>query len=448
MEKLEDNFFSFKKEKPESWIVSVSMGYGHRRAAYPLKYLSPDRRVINANDFPGISKKDKSIWKNSKKLYDFISIFKKVPLIGTVVFSLFDRFQKIFKFYPKRDLSKSSFQLKQNYSLIKKGWGKSFVEKLKTKKGNLPLVSTFFIPAFMAEQFDYSGNIYCLVCDSDASRTWAPLNPSSSKIKYFAPTERVAERLSLYGVDSNNIFMTGFPLPLENIGGTGMEILKHDFSHRLLNLDPEKRYFKQYESLIKGYLGKLPLKTDHILTIMFAIGGAGAQKEIGFEIMESLKKKIQRGKVRLIFSAGTRREVRDYFLSKIKKEGMIDILGKGIEIIFNEKIEDYFNNFNQKLRETDILWTKPSELSFYSALAIPLIIAPPVGSQEDFNKEWLLMSGFGIEQKDPKYSDQWIFDWLKKGYFAEACMDGFIEGKKMGTLNIGEIISKEKDKIN
>ena len=32
------------------------------------------------------------------------------------------------------------------------------------------------------------------------------------------------------------------------------------------------------------------------------------------------------------------------------------------------------------LRETDVLWTKPSELCFYPALGIPLIMSAPLGA--------------------------------------------------------------------
>ncbi|MEK7071685.1 MAG: hypothetical protein AAB959_00130, partial [Patescibacteria group bacterium] len=110
--------------------------------------------------------------------------------------------------------------------------------------------------------------------------------------------------------------------------------------------------------------------------------------------------------------------------------------GGDAEILYQEKIEDYFREFNRKLRETDILWTKPSELSFYTALGIPMIISPPIGSQEKFNMRYLLKSGFAIAQENPNYTDQWLFDWLKQGYLAEAAMQGFVEGEKMGVSNI------------
>ncbi len=65
---------------------------------------------------------------------------------------------------------------------------------------------SFFIPAFMAEEHGYKGEIYCIICDADMSRAWVPLDPQKSKIKFFAPCRRVVERLKLYGVKEENIF--------------------------------------------------------------------------------------------------------------------------------------------------------------------------------------------------------------------------------------------------
>lgn len=425
------------KNLGRAWVVAVDMGYGHQRIAFPLRNLAPDREIINANSYQGIPKKDRKTWEGAQKFYEFISGFKKIPLIGRLVFFLFDQLQKISTFYPKRDLSKPSFQVRQIFFLIKKGWGKDLVGRLKKK--SLPLITTFFTPAFMAEVFNYPGEIFCVLCDTDISRAWVPLKPALSKIKYFAPTKRVAERLKLYGVKPENIFLTGYPLPLENIGGENLEILKNDLGYRILNLDPKKEYFRQYKSLIKEYLGALPKEQNHPLTIMFAVGGAGAQKEIGMKIVKSLAEKIKKEEVKVILVAGIRKEVKEYFEKGVGKMGLGD---KNIEIVFAEDIEGYFQKFNIALRTTDILWTKPSELSFYTSLGLPIVIAPPIGSQEKFNREWLLQLGSGVSQRNPKYADQWLFDFLERGWFAEAAMQGFVEGEKLGTFNIRKIISK------
>jgi hypothetical protein len=425
------------------WLISVNMGYGHQRTAFALRHLAIEGRVINVNNYEGIPAKDKKIWEVTQGLYESISNIYRIPLFGKAVFKIFDKFQRIFIFYPKRDLSKPNFQLKQNYSTIKRGWGRDLIEKLKIQNLNLkvnpPIISTFFTPAFMAEYFGYPGEIFCVVCDADISRTWAPLKPRESKIKYFAPTERVVERLKLYGVKPENIFFTGYPLPLENIG-ENLEILKEDLRNRILNLDPRKKYFEKYKILVEESLGRLPEKPNHPLTIMFSVGGAGAQKEIAVRIVKGLKERIKRGEVKIILSAGIKERVKNYFEKEINKIYRSQApLNSGVEILFGENIEDYFQKFNLALRKTDILWTKPSELSFYSALGIPIIIAPPIGSQEEFNMRWLLKSGFGLKQENPNYTSDWLFDWLEKGYLAEAAMQGFIEGEKSGTLNIEKI---------
>jgi len=422
----------------KAWVISVNMGYGHQRTAYPLRDLAFKGEIINANSYQGIPEKDRKIWEGTRRFYEFISNFSRIPLVGKTAFSIYDKFQKILGFYPKRDLSQPNFNLKQIYSFFKKDWGKDLIEKLKINP--LPLITTFFIPAFMAEFFNYPGEIFCVVCDADISRTWAPLNPKESKIKYFAPTERVVERLKLYGVKKENIFLTGYPLPLENIGvnppAGGLEILKEDLRLRLLNLDPKKRYFEKYKTLIEEKVGKLPEKSDHPLTILFSVGGAGAQKEIAIKIVKSLRERIKRGEIKIILSVGIREKIKKYFEKNLAEIKLNEAKPHCVEIIFEKDIESYFQKFNQVLRKTDILWTKPSELSFYSALGIPIIISSPIGSQEEFNMRWLLKSGFGIFQENPNYTNQWLFDWLEKGYLAEAAMEGFVEGEKLGTLNI------------
>ncbi len=416
------------------WLISVNMGYGHQRTAYPLKDIAFKGEIINANDYRGIPKGDRQIWETTRNIYEFISRFSRIPLVGSAVFSFYDQFQKILKFYPRRDLSKPTSTLKEIYAGIKRGWGRHLIEKIKEKP--LPFLTTFFTPAFMAEYFNYPGEIFCVVCDADISRSWVPLNPKKSRIKYLTPNKRTAERLELYGVKKGNIFLTGYPLPKENIGGKNLKILKIDLKKRLLNLDPESRFFGKYRNFAKETLGKFPEKSGRPLTLLFSVGGAGAQKDLAPKIIKSLKKELALGKIKIVLSAGKKLEVKEYF-EKIKGKY------KNIEILFNNDISGYFTKFNQCLREADILWTKPSELSFYSALGLPIIIAPPIGSQEQFNMRWLLKSGFGMRQENPAWTNQWLFDWIKQGYLAEAAFEGFIEGEKMGTYNIEKIIFKQ-----
>ncbi len=424
----------------KAWVVAVSMGYGHQRTAYPLRDLSPDGKLINANDYEGIPSGDKDIWSSTSHFYEFISRFKRVPLIGSAVFYLYDRFQKILTFYPKRDLSRSTIALGQAFRLIRKGWGKDLMQRLSAKK--IPLVTTFFTTAFMAEEWKYPGEIYCVTADADVARGWAPVEPGKTRIHYCASTDRVFERLKLYGIKEENIHLTGYPLPKENIGGKGKDILKKDMRLRIVNLDPSGRYISEYGSIIRENLGKLPSTAGRPLTILFSVGGAGAQKEIGMKIVKSLRDDVKSKKVKVILSAGIRRETMNYFTSELKALGFREPFNDGAEILWAIGLHDYFAKFNEALRATDILWTKPSELSFYCALGLPIIIAPPIGSQEDFNREWLLRVGAAMNQYDPDYAHEWLFDYLKDGWFAEAAMHGFLEAEKMGAYNIEKLVAQ------
>jgi len=419
------------------------MGYGHQRAAYPLRNLSPTDKVIIANNYEGIPNSDKGLWKSSRQIYELISRFKNVPIVGDWAFNAMDYFQRIPDFYPRRDLSKPTLQLKTTYGWIRrKKWGKDLVDYLNHEGKGIPLVSTFFIPAFMAEEHGYKGEIYCVICDADCSRAWAPFDPKKSRIKYLAPCRRVVERLKLYGVREDHIFLTGFPLPEENTGGSDLKLLKSDLAERVVNLDPNHLYRQKYGSTVKQFLQgiKLEAKHHHPLTLTFAVGGAGAQRHLGCEVLASLKQKLLKKEINLNLIAGSRNDVYLFFKDNIKEEGLEKILGENLRIIFAVDKEDYFKEFNKILRSTDILWTKPSELVFYSALGLPIIIAPSVGAQEDYNRLWLKTIDAGISQNDPRYTHEWLFDWVSSGWLAEAAMSGFLDGRQFGVQNIIDVV--------
>lgn len=418
-------------------LVAADMGYGHQRAAYPLMNLSAGE-IITINDYPGIEEWEKEYWVNSLRSYEKISRLKKIPLLGNLVFEVMDAFQKIRPLYPFRDLSRPTTQQRYFFRFVNKGLGKNLIKKLNVEA--LPFVTTFFVAAYIAEKQDYQGDIYCIVCDTDASRAWAPLMPRASRTKFLVPSEKVRDRFLMYGVKDKNIIVTGFPLPQENIGA-GKEILIDDLERRIGVLDPTGEYRDNYQSLLKNVAPDALKNANHPLTITFAVGGAGAQKEIGALIMKKLALGIRTKKIALNMVAGNRPEVKEYFEAAAVASGLN--VGEGVEIIFAPDKVEYFKAFNKCLHKTDILWTKPSELSFYCALGLPLIISSPVGSQEDWNREWLIAMGAGIDSLDPEYVDQWLPDLLASGRLARAAVDGFLNAEQMGAYNIEKLLSKK-----
>ena len=132
-----------------------------------------------------------------------------------------------------------------------------------------------------------------------------------------------------------NIYFTGFPLPMENVGGPDAAVVKEDLARRLCNLIPvaclrRVRSILLTWSLAKGFCkGARQHRTRAPLTVSFAVGGAGAQREIAVAAMKSLRREISRGMVRFNLIAGTRPEVAEYFRKAVMDAGLVAALGKG-----------------------------------------------------------------------------------------------------------------------
>lgn len=439
------------EHSPKAYIVAVDMGYGHQRAAHPLIDVATvpsdwhfeKPMIISANSYPGIPTGDRYMWLLTRKFYEIVSRMKGFPLLGKQIFNVMDYLERIEPFYPKRDLSRAPFTLKYVYRLIKNGFGKHIIDEL--NKNPLPFVTSFFISAFFAEEHGYKGEIYCLCTDTDISRMWAPLHPGRSRITYLVPNYRVKERLKQYGVQPEKIFVTGFPLPKE-ITGTEkeLEVIRTSLRRRISLLDPKGRYQCNYKGVLSMYLGGDVPEKAKPLTITFAVGGAGAQADIGTTILRSLRAKIKEGSVKINLIAGSSAHVRRCYERALIRLRLDGYKGTNVDIIYDPDKYEYFKKFNTALIHTDILWTKPSELAFYAGLGIPIIMSPALGAQEECNKSWLHSIGAGTEQENPRYVHEWLFDWLQSGWLAKAAMNGFMDAPKRGTYHIEDLILRGK----
>ncbi|MGE4489394.1 MAG: hypothetical protein AB7E95_07625 [Kiritimatiellales bacterium] len=418
-------------EQLRAWVVSADMGLGHQRATSPLAGIA-EEGVITAGDASVCSPKEKKLWEKTRRAYEFLSRVRAVPIIGKPLFGALDELQKIAPFYPLRDLSHTTYQVHLMDRLIRKGIGGELIAKMRSRP--LPMVTSFMLPAIAADAAGYEP-VYCIICDADISRAWVAKNPKTSRIRYFVPCGNVIRRLKSYGVPDEHIFLTGFPMPLEVLGSRDLDVLRADTAQRLIYLDPNNRFWPLHGLNVAHFLGRENCcpKQERALTITYAVGGAGAQRETGRQIAESLRTKIEKGEVILNLVAGIRKDVSDYF-EQVKAA----LLPKhpGLRILYAPQKEDYFRRFAQTIRATDILWTKPSELSFYCGLGLPIIMSPPIGAQERFNARWLTEIQAGIPQDDPHYADQWLFDLLNAGRLAEAAWSGFLKARKYGTYRI------------
>ena len=414
----------------KAWIISADMGYGHQRAAYALKKIVNDKIISIGTDeisSPFVKKK----WSRLQNTYEFVSRNKKMPIWGKYLYKLMNNLQSIKPFYPKKDRSKINLPVKILEKYISEGLYDNLKELISDK--NLPILTTFYAPAIALELFGFE-NIYSIVTDADINRVWVPKNPSESKIKYFVPSEIAYERIKQYGIPEKNIIYTGFPIDIEEINFLNKSTVEERLVKRLVKLDPMGKFRKNHSGSVEKVLNinLENIQADNKIILTFAVGGAGAQKEIAKKIISGLDYELQSGKFKLNLIAGTRIEVKQYFENITK-----DLNENSFSIIYCETKEKYFSEFNKVIGETDILWTKPSELVFYTALGLPLILAPAIGAQEVANRRWLrddICSG--IVQNKPKYASQWIGDLLNSGRLAEAAWLGYLKTEQNGVNNI------------
>jgi hypothetical protein len=323
------------------------MGLGHQRAASPLQCIA-EEGILTAGGAGVSSLKEKKLWDRTRRSYEFLSRVRAVPIIGKPLFGLLDELQKIAPFYPLRDLSAPTYQVHLMDKMIRKGIGGELIAKIRTKP--LPMVTSFMLPAIAADEAGYEP-VYCIICDAEISRAWVAKDPATSRIRYFVPCGRALVRLRSYGVPDERLFLTGFPLPLELLGNRDLDVLRADMAQRLLYLDPCSRFWPLHGLNVAHFLGKENCcpKQARALTLTYAVGGAGAQREAGRQIAESLREKIEAGEVILNLVAGVRADVRDYFV-QAKNDLLPD--SPNLRILYAPEKSEYFRLFAQAVRTT------------------------------------------------------------------------------------------------
>ncbi len=432
---------------PKAWVISVEMGLGHLRAAYPLRDLAEEGKTIVYGDETITDTVEARALRRTRRLYYLFSRALDVPIIGPWLFALLDWLFRIPPRYPSRDLSRPTIGLRYVDFLIRfRGLGASLIRRIRERP--LPSIHTFFATALAQDALGSREQpTFVLVTDSDVNRVWVPRDPARSALHYCAPCANVVRRLKNYGVPEERIHLTGFPLPKECLGSKEhLEILRDDLFERLIRLDPDNRFFPLHEREVRHFLGdrEIPLRRRDHLTLLFAVGGSGTQAAMTRDILTALIPFIEGGKVRLLLSAGVSRSVKRQFESYLVETGVYR-LDNAVRIVWGAGYDEYFAAFNRVLREVDVLWTKPSELSFYCALGIPIIFSQPVGYHEKQNRRWVREMGAGFKMPGPaRYCNEWLFDLRRKGRLAEAAWNGFLKGRKKGTYFIEEVVATGK----
>ncbi len=432
---------------PRPAIVAVDMGYGHLRAAAALADAC-GAPVLEADRAPLAGRNEQRRWKRLRGLYLWLSRAAAAPLLGRLVHPALDALTAIPRLKPTGRDAAPNLSVRYLDWLAATGFQRDLVDHLATT--GTPLLTTFYSPAVLADRAGLAG-VTCVVTDSDVNRVWAAPDPARSRIRYCVPARRTERRLLSYGVPADRIRVTGFPLPPGLLGGPELRVRDRNLAARLLRLDRDGAFRreagKEVERFLAEHAARVPPDEGAGAPprVAFAVGGAGAQAHVARDLLASFAEPIRRGEARLALVAGVRREVASSFHEWIDAAGLSSHLGSGpacaLEVVHAGTFPEYVARFESLLARTDVLWTKPSELTFFGALGLPLALAPALGAQEERNRGWALRRGAALLPGDPRHAAAWLFARLDDGSLARAAWAGRERMPCLGTYRILETVA-------
>jgi hypothetical protein len=406
-------------------VAAIDMGYGHLRPAAALAdYLGTE--VLEMDKPPLGGEKDQRFWKSTRELYEPLTRFSQLPGVGAPMRAVLNTITAIPEPWPVRDLSGGTQGTRWMERAARDGVGAALADHLRAAKA--PLMATFYGAAILAELHG-AEKLHCLITDSDVNRVWAPPDAARSAIRYFAPTDRALRRMRTYGVPKDNIRATGYPLPHQLVGGRERTALKKNLIARLSRL----RVSGRLREAAEAELGPLPAATQPPL-VVFAVGGAGAQVPLARKLVKGMRRQIEEGVLRLSLVAGRRSEV----VAALREALYQNSLEAQVDILEDPDVFGYIRRLNALLADADALWSKPSEMTFFAALGLPFISAPPVGVHEAWNLRWATDRGAGLPQHDPQAAGDWLQEWLEDGVLASAAWAGYQRLPQLGLYEIAE----------
>ncbi len=374
------------------------MGYGHLRAAAALaeRWNVP---VDAADRAPLSSAAERLVWGLARSAYHSLSRLSQHPRWRGVMGPALDRLTSIDP-SPPTGGERPPASVRVLARLVDLGFGDGLGRR--ASGPGTPIVTTFYATALAAERHG-RGPVACVVTDSHVHRVWAPLRPATSRIHYLVPTAGTADCLAGYGVRRELLRVTGFPLPPGLVGSGGEDVLERNLAERVRRLT----------GVSSG-----PLR------ITVAVGGAGAQSDRVVELVRELRDELAGGRVRLALIAGTHRRIGRRFHRLVEDGRRSGLPDDSLRVVATRDFLDTYRAFNGLLAETDILWTKPSELVFYAALGLPLVLEPPVGDHERHNRRLVVGAGAAVDRPPPGQAAAWLTGRRAEGWLLAAAAAG------------------------
>lgn len=422
------------KDEREVWpqrpvIAAPEMGFGHLRAAHALADAA-SASVLRVDLPPLASRTEALLWSASRSFYEKLSRASQGGVTSSILAPLLEWVTRIERAGAGRPPSLAYPEVQALDFVARRGFATGPARE--AASAHAPFLTTFFAPALAANCLRYK-QTWCVVTDADVSRAWAPAETESSCIRYLTPSTQASRRLISYGIRPERIKLTGFPLPAELLGGRDLRVLRENFARRLARLDGAPGRNPEIRKCAEQELGRIPCACDQPIQITIAVGGAGAQTLLAERLLRTLRPGVEEGRLEIVLAAGVREATAEQLSVAVQRVGLES---GAVRVLHSRDLTTYFADFNRSLARTDVLWTKPSELSFFAALGMPLILAPPVGCQEVHNRSYLLARGAALDQGDPARFGITLDRVVADGTLARLAWNGFRQLPKRGLYRI------------
>ena len=420
------------------WVVAVDMGYGHLRPASALA-AAFGTTVRRADRRPLADDRDIRTLDRMRGVHRFLSRASDAPVVGPLMRRLFDATTWIPRAGAPDTLAAPNSAARYLAGQLANGFGRTFAAALGRDAG--PLVTTYFAQAVVADAAGHD-DVWCLTTDSDVNRVWVAAEPKRSRIRYLVPLRRTARRMRAYGVAKERIHVTGFPLAPTLLGGPDLATLDAKLAARLRRLDPAGAFLRDASPDARRVLAHdQAVSPPGPARVTFAVGGAGAQTGLAGEILRALRGPLARNELRMTLVAGVHAATARTLRGHVERYAADLARAGAVEVLYEPDFDEYLRRFDACLADTDVLWTKPSELIFYGALGLPIALAPPIGAHERRNGALALRRGFGLPTPRASEAATWLADGLASGALARAAWAGYARLSKHGTYRIVEAVT-------
>jgi hypothetical protein len=150
--------------------------------------------------------------------------------------------------------------------------------------------------------------------------------------------------------------------------------------------------------------------------------------------------RIEKDKLRLAIFDGCEAGAGDAIASLLHRRGREALADLGVRLASLGHGSDDAGSAIDLLAQSDVLWTRPSDMVFFAALGIPLLMPPATTPLENAARRWTLRRGAGRKWERDMGWEQ-IAGWLANGTLAEVAWSGYRKLPKRGTFRIAEIVN-------